>query len=547
VRRLRLLLGVPVILLFGCQLGGAGQEQEKGAGTQVHRTRPAQSSRVLPIEAHALGDGRSSVDPAPTSAGLVRLAPPPARVLETCRRLQADVLFPVLCPTLLPYPLLGWPGRATPVVGASQSGLTLDIGYGGPWESEPIKPHLWRNRPCCFLHFVVGARARTGGYSARWVPATAERRVLGGIAGRLLPADGARFQDFYFGNHVRFFFRRKGVEYVATLHTFGNRPTTALLGLLLAHLVPVGELPPARRANVGETFRTGSAGAQSVALGASGIWTANGGDPVHAAELRADSFVQSALVHLDPQTGRVRAKLAVGEQPAAVTVAAGSVWVAASQGNKGIILRVDPHTDHVRAIARAGTWPQQLAADSRYLWVVNGAPFFRTATLTRIDLATGRPRGEPISLGWATAGIAIGAGSVWIADALANTVTRIDRKSGRTLATIRVGRSPYGVAFGAGSVWVTNSDDGTVSRIDPATDDVVVTIRVGRNPFGVAYGRGRIWAANLGDGSVTRLDPRTNRPAGPPIELGGDPLSVAARRNTVCVTSNSDGTVTCVS
>jgi virginiamycin B lyase len=179
--------------------------------------------------------------------------------------------------------------------------------------------------------------------------------------------------------------------------------------------------------------------------------------------------------------------------------------------------------------------------------VVSGAPFLRLGTLTRIDLATGRPRGEPIPLGRAPSGIAIGAGSVWIADALANTVTRIDRRSGDTLATIRVGRYPYGVAFGAGSIWVTNSDDGTVSRIDPATNGVLATVRVGRNPFGVAYGSRLVWVANLGDGTVKRLDPATNRQAGRAIKLGGDPLAVAARRHTVCVTRNSEGTVSCLS
>ncbi len=546
MRGLCLLAGIAVIFLVGCQLGRTGKEQEKGTGAQAHRSRPVPPDHVLRIEPRALGVSRSSVDRAPASAGLVRLAPTPARAFAMCRRLQTDVQFPVLCPTHLPYPLLGLPGRAPPVVGASRSGVTLDIGYGAPWEGKGIKSHLWRNRPCCFLHFVVGARARRGAYSARWIPPNAERRVLGGIKGRLLPAGGTRFQDFYFGNHVRFFFRRNGIDYVATLHSFGNRSTTALLGLLLAHLVPEEELQPAQRPTVGETFRTRRAGAQSIALGAGSIWTANGGDAIHGAGLSADSFVRPALVQIDAQTGRVRARIRVGE-PTAVTVAASSIWVAAGRNNQGIVVRIDPKTNRVRAITEAGTWPQHLAADSRDLWVVNGAPFFRRGTLTRIDLATGRLRGEPILLGRAPAGIAIGAGSVWVADALANTVTRIDRRSGRTLATIRVGRNPYGVAFGAGSVWVTNTDDGTVSRIDPATDDVLATVRVGHNPYGVAYGRRLVWVANLGDGTLTRLDPATNRPAGPAIKLGGDPLAVAARRDAVCVTSNSEGTVTCLS
>jgi DNA-binding beta-propeller fold protein YncE len=33
-----------------------------------------------------------------------------------------------------------------------------------------------------------------------------------------------------------------------------------------------------------------------------------------------------------------------------------------------------------------------------------------------------------------------------------------------------VGRSPTGIAVGLGSVWVANSRDGTVSRIDPGSN-----------------------------------------------------------------------------
>ena len=32
---------------------------------------------------------------------------------------------------------------------------------------------------------------------------------------------------------------------------------------------------------------------------------------------------------------------------------------------------------------------------------------------------------------------------------------------------IKAGEGPYGVAIGFGSVWVANNGDGTVSRIDP--------------------------------------------------------------------------------
>jgi YVTN family beta-propeller protein len=59
--------------------------------------------------------------------------------------------------------------------------------------------------------------------------------------------------------------------------------------------------------------------------------------------------------------------------------------------------------------------------------------------------------------------------------------------------TINVEDQPIGVAVGAGSVWVANSTAGTISRIDPRESEVVSTIEVGGTPRGVAVGRGAVW------------------------------------------------------
>ena len=55
--------------------------------------------------------------------------------------------------------------------------------------------------------------------------------------------------------------------------------------------------------------------------------------------------------------------------------------------------------------------------------------------------------------------------------------------SGTAAQTIGVGNGPTAVAIGEGSIWVANSQDGTVSRIDPATSSVSDTIGdVGTKP-----------------------------------------------------------------
>jgi YVTN family beta-propeller protein len=536
-------LALVALLVSACQ-GGDGQD----GGVDSAEPTPPLFDRLVRLEFPAQSSrGGLPGDPLPKSAALVRLAPAPPNVLAACRRLQADVQFAVLCPTLLPRPFLGLPGRPPPVLGVDRLGLSLDVGYGGPWETRGSRRHLWRNRPCCFLHFVIGRRERHGVYRADWVPRAARPRVLGGIRGRLLPAGGERFEDFYFGNHVRFFFRRGSVDYVATLHDFGHRPTTSLLGLLLAHLRPVDELdPPAPSSRVGKAISTGRAGAHSIAVGGGGIWTANDGDGLHGLNVPPTSFMRPALVRIDPAAGQVTARIDVGTHPAAVAAAGGAIWVSGSPDNKGGVTRIDARTNRTVAVTSMPKWPRALAADSERLWVVTSAPFFRRGTLVRIGLRSARPEGKPIPLGPAPSGIALARGSIWVADALTNAVKRIDATTGRKAAVIHVGRQPNGVAYGAGSIWVANTDDGTVSRIDPASNEVVTTVRTGAIPFGIASGHGLIWVTNLGDGTLSRIDPIFNRPAGAPIYLGGEPLAVATSRDAVCATSNSEGTVTCL-
>ena len=90
-------------------------------------------------------------------------------------------------------------------------------------------------------------------------------------------------------------------------------------------------------------------------------------------------------------------------------------------------------------------------------------------------------------------GIAVGEGAVWVADAVGDTVTRIDpahEPQGRQADQGRA-RARRRVITGGGAVWVANFRSNTVSRIDPGTNRVVETIRVGNGPADVALRGGR--------------------------------------------------------
>ena len=86
----------------------------------------------------------------------------------------------------------------------------------------------------------------------------------------------------------------------------------------------------------------------------------------------------------------------------------------------------------------------------------------------------------------------------------------IEPSSGRITDQYSVGRSPGAIAAGAGSVWVANRLDGTVSRITRARREVV-TIPVGGEPTGLAFGAGSLWVADGQGRTVTQIDPQHNK------------------------------------
>ena len=479
-------------------------------------------------------------DPVARSANAIYLAPTPASVIAECRRVQTQARFRMLCPRVLPRPVLGFPGQLPPPLDLSlvrpnsrRPPLGVDIGYGAPWEPDSgsgWRRHLWRNRPCCFLHFVIQRGRPLRG---------ARPAVLGGRRGRLLPATSASYGAPYFGNHVRFFFRERGIDYVATLHNFGNAATTALLARLVAELRPVSALrtPPMVRRLM--TAEAGITGPRAIAAASGAVWILGREQPINPAAPWLGA--RAALIKADPRTGKSEARTAIAGTARGLAATADAAWVAlvrqvSPSESNGIVLRVNPATARVVATVQTGKWPSALTANAQGLWVANAAPFFKRGTLVHIDAATNRRDGRAIPLGPAPSGLAVGAGSVWVADAIEGTVRRIDVARRRTIATIRVGRAPYAVGFTLGSIWVTNSDDSTVTRINPSSNKVA-KMRVGRNPYGIAAGARSLWVASVGSGTVSRIasSGRVLRK----LAVCPDPVAVAATSGTAWVACNN--------
>jgi hypothetical protein len=86
-----------------------------------------------------------------------------------------------------------------------------------------------------------------------------------------------------------------------------------------------------------------------------------------------------------------------------------------------------------------------------------------------------------------------------------NAVWRISPRTGKTVAVIPVPPTSRRVAAGAGYVWVTSGTyagepgvpqtGGVLTKIDPRTNRIAATIKLGFRPDGLAVANGLVWVA----------------------------------------------------
>jgi DNA-binding SARP family transcriptional activator len=141
--------------------------------------------------------------------------------------------------------------------------------------------------------------------------------------------------------------------------------------------------------------------------------------------------------------------------------------------------------------------------------------------------------------------LAIGHGSVWVANADDGTVSRIHPARREVIRTIGIGAPAIDLAVATDAVWVANGSDGTVSRIDPSADAVVETIdlrgssELAWDPtYGVDADDDSVWIA-AGTHHVVRIDPATNEPLAI-IDVGGVPVSVALGEEALWVVTSAE-------
>jgi ABC-type branched-subunit amino acid transport system substrate-binding protein len=246
----------------------------------------------------------------------------------------------------------------------------------------------------------------------------------------------------------------------------------------------------------------------AVAAGAGAVWVGNTRPIDSNNSMVSVSRVEPATMTIThtatlPNADQGGNGFALGR--ARIVVGDGAVWAVAPGG---AVARIDPRSG--RVVAKVAVGAAGLAAGREGVWVLSDKG------VARIDPATNRVDTRiPLTFGNAR-DIAVGDGAVWVTDDPQGLLWRIDVGRSRTARTIDVGVGAFHVAYGAGAVWVGNFVAGTVSRVDPRTNRVTARVPVGAVQS-LAAGDGVAWASTEGGTEAGTLP----APACSPIDAGG--------------------------
>jgi streptogramin lyase len=290
---------------------------------------------------------------------------------------------------------------------------------------------------------------------------------------------------------------------------------------------------PTRVPETTGTFRVGGF-ANLIAFGEGAAWTLT----ENPGALGGEGPSRLTLRRIDPRRGAVEAFLRLrGRGDTRLAAGAGAVWLA--DPSDGTLRRVDlASREHVvtRPFGRSGE-PTAIALERERAWVIaNDRGQVRAVgarsgrVLERLDVSPG-----------GLADVEAAFGSVWVATGEAGTVVRVDPRSRRVVARIRVGFA-NDLAADDSAVWVDLGDNDAVRRIDPVTNEPGRPHRHG-GAFAIAAGFGSVWATNYPRPIVTRLDAMTGEVMGR-VRVGPDPKGLAVGAGSVWVVNAGDCSVT---
>jgi YVTN family beta-propeller protein len=263
------------------------------------------------------------------------------------------------------------------------------------------------------------------------------------------------------------------------------------------------------------------------------------------------------VARVDPASGAVGRRVAVGKDPVGVAIAEGSAWVA--NGGDDTLSRIDPVAGRVTATIDVEKGPFAVVAGEGAVWVAG-----IETSLSRIDPATNDV--VQFDVGVRPKSLGVGEGAVWIAYGLGPAIEppqveigQFDARTGRHVRDIRVtgliepgsgADFPWAMATAAGSLW-TGGDNGDLYRIDSVTGEVLSKKVLGKQITDISATADSVWVGSNGTpGTVFAVDGQSGKvvdtiPAGGG-RVGGPwnrPLHLAADEADVWVTDAINGAI----
>jgi YVTN family beta-propeller protein len=293
----------------------------------------------------------------------------------------------------------------------------------------------------------------------------------------------------------------------------GSEPTRIAFGrhgvwVVSQHDNTVTRIDPKTRT----ALRTIAVGGPPVAIadGDNAVWSLVSADPALAGSA-------AHVARIDPSANDVIRKIPIGTGPFAfsstgsLATANGVLWVANPE-ERLTIARVDAVTNDVSTTFTAGAptlsfntgtaggiaGGSGLAFGYGALWAGTDVGVIRVNAGSESVSAT-----IQLDVSVPTA-VAVGNGAVWVVARPAfhccpattvgiGTLTRIDPTTNSIKAKVPIGGAPVGVAVGEGSVWIADAGTRSVIRVDPGSMGVVARIKTGARPRGIAVGDGAVW------------------------------------------------------
>jgi virginiamycin B lyase len=201
------------------------------------------------------------------------------------------------------------------------------------------------------------------------------------------------------------------------------------------------------------------------------------------------------------------ATFSLGKTADWVAITADAVWVAST--GPFAVNRIDPKTNRqIASVKLSGEACAGLAVGAGSLWVLMCT---EKPSLAKVDLRSNRVSAIfAVGPSAEEGGITYGAGSIWLIIDKLGSLARINPADGAILDTFHVPAASYNPAFFGGTVWVTHAGGSDITGVDAATGKVTATVATGPNPRFLTVGAGAVWALNQGDGSLTRINARTH-------------------------------------